>query len=104
MKEVILHPEALLELIESGEKYTDISTSLGDAFAEKVEENLEFIHRFPEAFPFFEEEDNVRKCVILRFPYTILYEEMNSIIYVWAVAPQRDDPDYWKGRLKARRE
>jgi hypothetical protein len=100
MREVILHPEALSEFIESGEKYTDISIPLGNAFVEQIEKNLELISKLTAAFPFLEDEDNIRKCVILRFPYTILYEEINSVIYIWAFAPQREDPDYWKDRLK----
>ena len=100
MREVILHPEALSEFIESGEQYADIAISLGNAFVEQIEKNIELIRKLPASFPFLEEEDNIRKCVILRFPYTILYEEINFAIYIWAVAPQRKDPDYWRNRIK----
>jgi hypothetical protein len=97
MREVILHPDALSEFIEAGLQYTDISISLGNAFYRNFESSIELIRKFPESCPLLEE--NVRKCVIIRFSYNILYEEFDSVIYIWAVAPQKKDPEYWRDRI-----
>ena len=98
MKNVILHPHALSELREASFHYAEVSLRLAGSFIDKVDENIEAIKRNPLGFPMFENE--IRKCVMLRFPFTIFYEDLNTVLYIWAVAHQSCHPDYWKGRLK----
>jgi len=45
-------------------------------------------------------EKNIRGSVILKFPYTIFYAKIDTVIYIVAVAHHRQHPDYWKDRMK----
>jgi plasmid stabilization system protein ParE len=41
----------------------------------------------------------IRRPGLRRFPYNLVYEVRASDIYILAVAHQRRDPGYWRGRL-----
>lgn len=98
MRDVILHPHALSELREANLHYAEISFRLADAFADRVNQSIEAIRRNPIGFPVL--EGGVRKYVMLRFPFSILYEDLDKILYIWAIAHQSRHPDYWKSRVK----
>jgi len=40
-----------------------------------------------------------RKYVLDRFPYSVVYRELPSVIQVLAIAHGRRRPGYWKNRL-----
>ncbi|MBA2705635.1 MAG: type II toxin-antitoxin system RelE/ParE family toxin [Blastocatellia bacterium] len=52
--------------------YDEQRPGLGSEFAEEVEEALERINHYPEAWSSL--SPRVRRCVINRFPYGVLYE------------------------------
>jgi plasmid stabilization system protein ParE len=43
---------------------------------------------------------DIRRRLIGRFPYAILYSDEGQTVYILAVMHLRRDPDYWKSRLK----
>ena len=43
-------------------------------------------------------EDDVRRCLVNRFPFSVLYSVEPTSVFVIAVMHHRRRPDYWKSR------
>lgn len=91
------HPEAEIELVQAIEYYDELEESLGGDFATEVYLAIERITSYPRAWPII--EDDVRRCLVKRFPYGILYAEGNEEIFILAVMHLHREPDYWKHRI-----
>lgn len=98
MNSVTYHPLARNEYREAALYYGLISASLADRFAEQVESNIKAISGFPESFPL--KNRRVRNCVLLKFPYSILYANTEAGVFVVAVMHHKRKPGYWKSRQK----
>jgi toxin ParE1/3/4 len=97
VKPVIFHAEAEQEFRAAVVYYETQRPGLGYEFRTAVEEAVERIQRFPQAFSPYGDQ-GARKCVLGRFPYTIFYVELEERIWIAAVAHQRRRPGYWVGR------
>jgi plasmid stabilization system protein ParE len=91
-----LHDSADLELNEAADYYDLESPGLGEAFLADVERGFGQIREHPDAAP--EVAPGVRKLVLARFPFTIVYGTRTDTIRVLAIAHQRKRPFYWRGR------
>ena len=69
---------------------------LGESFKQQVKLAAERIKRHPVAWSV--ERGDVRKCLLHKFPYKILYSVENDHIFIIAVAHQHRQPDYWIDR------
>ncbi len=67
------HPEAEKEFDEAIDYFQDIEAGLGYDFAVEVYLAVERTTAFPKAWPIL--EGNIRRCLVSRFPYGILYSE-----------------------------
>ncbi|WP_082926117.1 type II toxin-antitoxin system RelE/ParE family toxin [Halomonas sp. G11] len=94
---VRFHPEAEAELAESTEYYEDIEPGLGWDFALEVYSAIERAHRHPEAWTLL--EGDIRRSLVRRFPYGVLYALENDDVFVLAVMHLHREPNYWKNRL-----
>jgi len=92
------HPEAYAEMRESARYYEERSPGLGKDFLKGVRETTREIKRFPKAGPVL--KGNVRKRLVLGFPFAVLYQIQDRKIYVAAVMHQHRRPGYWKDRLR----
>jgi plasmid stabilization system protein ParE len=92
------HPEAEREMQDSINYYEGCQEGLGYEFAREVYKSIESIREYPKAWPLF--EDDIRRRLIHRFPYCILYSEETNEIYILAIMHLNRAPDYWKTRLK----
>lgn len=92
------HAEAFEEMLESARFYEERVAGLGDDFLAAVEETTRRIAQFPEAGPI--ERSGVRKRLVFGFPFTILYERQEDVIWIAAVMHQHRKPGYWIGRLR----
>ena len=90
------HPEAEKEFNEAIEFYEDIAPRLGYDFAIEVLSAIERAVEFPRAWSAL--EGDVRRSLVRRFPYGILYSEEEAGIFVVAVMSLHREPDYWKNR------
>ena len=90
------HPEAELEFLEAVEYYEEVETGLGQEFALEVYAAIQRAVSYPKAWP--ELEDEVRRSLVRRFPYGVLYFEEDEYVLVLAVMHLHRDPEYWKGR------
>ncbi|HLF87202.1 MAG TPA: type II toxin-antitoxin system RelE/ParE family toxin, partial [Nitrospiria bacterium] len=82
MKAVLLHPEAEEEMIASAIFYETKSKDLGHKFLNEIERSLGLIFSSPETWPVF--SDDVRRFMLRRFPFGILYEIHDDDIYIIA--------------------
>ncbi|MDL1891295.1 type II toxin-antitoxin system RelE/ParE family toxin [Sphingobacteriales bacterium CHB3] len=92
MKHIEFHLEAVQELIKAKEWYRLRSEMASQAFALEVDNAIRSIADAPERWP--ESEGGIRRKVLQRFPYTVLYRTRSETIYVIAVAHQRRRPGY----------
>jgi len=70
---------------------------LGRRFLGEVRKAEERIGRLPESAP--EVVPGIRKCLLHRFPFSILYSIESDGLLVLAVAHRRRRPQYWLNRL-----
>ena len=90
------HRLADFELNEAALYYDLEEPGLGTAFLEEVERCLEAIQAAPEAGAIL--RDSVRRRLLRRFPYALLYKIKPSGIRILAVMNLRRRPTYWVGR------
>lgn len=91
------HPDAEVEFTEAIEYYEEKESGLGYDFAVEVYSTIERTMAFPKAWPVIEED--IRRSLIRRFPYGILYSEEKEGIYIMAVMHLHRNPEYWKHRI-----
>jgi hypothetical protein len=91
------HPEAAAELDLSIDYYESIELGLGYDFALEVYETIQRVLDFPKAWPAL--DGDVRRSLVRRFPYGVLYSEENDGILIVAVMNLHRAPDYWKHRV-----
>jgi len=90
------HPEARAEYLASIAYYEDERVGLGSEFVQDVEAAIQMILAYPSAFPVMGAD--VRRCMLRRFPYGILYATLDERILVIAVAHAKRPPGYWQSR------
>lgn len=91
---------AELELNEATDFYDLESPGLGSVFLDDLEHALAQVVEFPSAAPAL---NGVRKRLLTKFPYALLYSLRDDEIRILAVAHQRRRPFYWQGREEAQR-
>jgi plasmid stabilization system protein ParE len=90
------HAMAEQELNDAAGYYQSVRAGLGDAFLNEVERAIAQIAAHPEAAPLISR--TVRKKLVARFPYNIMYSVTRSDIRILAIANQKRRPFYWRGR------
>jgi toxin ParE1/3/4 len=94
---VAFHPMAERDLDEATVYYSAETSALGRAFLDDIEHALGHILDYPESAPLVNEV--VRKKLLRRFPYNILYSVRPDSIRILAVANQKRRPFYWRDRI-----
>ncbi len=92
------HPEAEEELNKAIDYYEAIEPGLGYDFAQEVYSAIQRSVDFPKVWAMMEGE--VRRCLLRRFPYGILYSEEENGIFIVAVMPLHRKPGYWRHRKR----
>ena len=90
------HPEAAAEFNDAIEYYEEIELGLGYDFAIEVYSTIQRSVALPRAWPVIDGE--IRRSLVRRFPYGVLYSEDHEVIYIVAVMNLHRHPDYWKRR------
>jgi len=91
------HPEAEAEFIAAIDYYEEKQSGLGYDFAREVYTGIKSILEHPQTWPVLEGE--IRRRLIGRFPYAILYSDEEQTIYILAVMHLHREPNYWKKRI-----
>ena len=90
------HRLAEHELNEAAQYYELEEPGLGSAFLEEVDRCLRSIAEQPEAGQIL--QGSVRRRLLRRFPYGLLYKINPSGIRILAVMNLKRRPNYWVGR------
>lgn len=96
MKVRFLKP-AQSELDDAVAWYDSQSRNLGTQFLDDLDRTVRRIVAYPLANAKIEEE--LRRCLLSRFPYGIIYGIDSATVIVIAVAHLHREPRYWINRL-----
>ena len=92
---VIFTRTARQELEDAARYYELEYSGLGHRFKEEVKKAALRISEYPHAWSI--ERGDIRKCLLHKFPYKLMYSVEEDHILVIAVAHQHRKPDYWVG-------
>ncbi|HBW58353.1 MAG TPA: plasmid stabilization protein [Oscillatoriales bacterium UBA8482] len=92
----VFHPEALAEYAEAVQYYAEQSSEVAQAFINVIEDAVYRIKESPTRWAVLDE--NVRRCLTRKFPYSILYTIEPDYILILAVTHCSREPGYWKNR------
>jgi plasmid stabilization system protein ParE len=93
---VSYHPKAADEYDEAIDYYEDCQAGLGKQFTQEIDASIKLILAFPTAWTLLEGE--IRRILIRRFPFGLLYISRDDEIYILAVMNLNRNPNYWKER------
>lgn len=94
-----IHEAAEIEFNEAVDFYDLESPGLGMAFIDEIQKAFENISQYPEASPSI--QGRVRRKILIKFPYSLLYSVWPNEIRILAFAHQKRRPFYWRGRRGA---
>lgn len=88
---------AHLEFHDSISYYESEQKGLGKKFELEVKSSILRIQNYPKMYSKINK--SVRKCIIHKFPFNILYSVEDNFIVVIAIAHHHRNPDYWIDRI-----
>ena len=94
--QLIIRPEAEIDIEESYNWYEDQATGLGDEFLLALQMRLRSVIENP--FTYQKIHTDVRRAVISRFPHAIFYFVSEEKIFVIACVHHKRDPRTWQDR------
>ncbi|MGB3509573.1 MAG: type II toxin-antitoxin system RelE/ParE family toxin [Microcoleaceae cyanobacterium] len=94
----VFHPAALTEYSEAVEFYAERRVEIAQTFINAVENTIFKIVESPTRWPVIDED--IRRCLMRKFPYGILYTIEDNFILILAVMHCSREPGYWKDRVK----
>lgn len=87
-----IHPEASAEIQKEAIYYEQKSQGLGANFLKEIDEAVERIIGYPEQFPDW--NYGLKKCMLNRFPFSILFRHKPNLIEILVVRHDARHPDY----------
>ena len=84
------------EMVQAARYYESKVPVLGSEFLSEVQRIVKGIEANPEAAPRVKGE--IRRRIVRRFPYAVLYQIDPDEIVILAVMHLRRHPNYWHGR------
>lgn len=97
MRSVEFHPEAQAEFIAAARYFEAEAENLGVDFIDFVQRTSVRLLEFPESGR--PVTRRLRRVVVPRFLYGLLYRVEHDRIFIVAVAHPRRRPGYWRSRL-----
>ena len=95
---VIFDELAKIELDDGREYYEIEVTGLGKRFKQEVKRAINIIKKMPNIGS--PESENIRRYILHKFPYKVLYSIEKDHIYVIAIAHLHREPMYWINRIR----
>jgi plasmid stabilization system protein ParE len=92
----VFREEAYAEVVDAKEWYAAQAPGLDLEFARAVDAALATVARFPEGFPLIDRD--IRRVLLRRFPYQLLYYHEGDDLVVLACFHHRRDPQSWRSR------
>jgi len=100
MNGVGFDPDARAEFLLALEYYEECQPGLGRRFRDAVEKELDHVREMP--FRFRVLHTPFRRCLVPKFPYSIIFTIEPALILVIAVAHAKRKPGYWHDRIATR--
>jgi toxin ParE1/3/4 len=94
---LIIHELAEIELNEAAQFYESEVSGLGEVFLSEAERSMQQICDHPNAG--MKVLENVRRKLLRRFPYSVMYLVMDDVVQILAIANQKRRPFYWRDRI-----
>jgi plasmid stabilization system protein ParE len=101
MKSTVFLAEARLEMEEAAQFYDAQEPGLGAQFLDAIQRAVDDVSVHPRRWPVIGR--NVRRRLVGRFPYGILYRVGRLEVVVVAVMHLHRHPHYWTKRIDKRR-
>lgn len=98
--QIQFHSDAEAELVEAALFYENKVNGLGKSFVTDLQNAVAFIQIHPESPPRLGQF--LRKFILKRFPYSIIYQHDEQDIFILAIAHNKRRPGYWKLRQNTR--
>ena len=95
---VIIVRIAQKEFNDAREFYEMEQAGMGRRFEDEIRLSILRIRQLPSAWPI--ERSKVRRYLVHKFPYKILYSVQKEEIIILAFAHQHRSPEYWIDRMK----
>lgn len=92
------HRLARRELKDAVAFYNNAEIGLGDGFAAIIRDAVRDLLKNPHRWPVL--EGRIRRRVVKKFRYVLLYAESGDSILIVAVMHTSRKPDYWKERIE----
>jgi plasmid stabilization system protein ParE len=93
---IVFRPEAETELAEAAEWYEARAAGLGTEFLRALDAAIASIERQPKGYAIVFK--NVRRALLRRFPYNVIYSASDDEILIVACIHGRRDPKRWQER------
>ena len=77
--------------------YSNQTENAGLEFLDELDRAVRLVTSFPLALT--EIEPEIRRCLLARFPYALIYGVEQETIVIIAVAHLRRQPGYWADRI-----
>jgi len=90
------HPEAEKEFLEAVSYYEAQLPGLGERFEAELRTAAALLLEYAEIRPLIDKD--LRKLVLDRFPYYVIYTVSAGLVFILAVAHERRQPRYWEAR------
>jgi len=95
----ILFDELARDEYQDAIEFYELETQgLGLRFKEEVKRDLRNLKKIPNIGSI--EKADIRRYILHKFPYKILYSNEEKYLYVIAIAHMHRDPNYWLSRIK----
>ncbi len=104
MSAVRLSPEAVDELAEAAAWYKARRSGLELEFLAEIERILPMVGDSPASFPRLLDlpvDLVIRRALLPRFPYAVIFMDLQTEVRVLAVAHTKRRPDYWLDRVQS---
>ena len=95
-RRTFVRPEAQTDIREAARWYEDREPSLGLRFLREIRTSIQHINDNPLRFPIIEED--VRRALLHKFPYSIYFVNESEVTAIIAVLHQHRRPGEWKSR------
>lgn len=94
---IIFDELAKKEYRDGVEYYEFEIKGLGNIFKKEIKRALRNIQKFPTIGPI--EENDIRRYILIKFPYKILYSIEKEYIFIIAITHMHREPNYWINRV-----
>jgi plasmid stabilization system protein ParE len=98
VKQIRYLAPARFELFTATTRYREVAERLAAEFEREYLGALKRLQEYPQSAPVLEEP--IRRTVLRKFPYSVLYRVVGDVIEIVAVMHHKQRPGYWLGRIR----